>query len=208
MKNTTEPRKCIRNFVFRSHSGSDCAPVYGQWVKVPTGRIPGGLMASPISPRQRHDLPMAIRTCPESGESGGGQVHPRHCRGSQNPATCPFMPWPRPLVDERADGSHSGRGIPLQTACPEAFPRINAFAPTLEDDPKIGHRCNSSMNPTTRGARSSSMGASWERLFLRPLRLFHRQVGWRHPGRRHTRFQWKDMVGSDGQTHVRRAARH
>jgi len=117
-ENTTEPRKGIRNFVFHSHLVLICAPVYGQWVKVPTGRIPRGpdgkpnLSApAPRSPDGHPDL---------SGvwESGGAR-YILDIAADLNPATVPFMPWAKALVDERADGSHSER-IPLQTACPEA----------------------------------------------------------------------------------------
>jgi len=104
-----------------------CAPVYGQWVKVPTGRIPRGpdgkpnLSApAPRSPDGHPDL---------SGvwESGSAR-YILDIAADLKPGDVPFMPWAKALVEERADGSHSGEDPPAN-CLPRGVPRINASPP-------------------------------------------------------------------------------
>src|SRR6266566_3382069 len=109
-ENTTEPRKCIRDFVFPSHSGTDlCACLW------PVGE----------SPDRRNS------------EGAWGQAQPLRAGGAKyilniaadlKPGDVPFMPWAKSLVDQRADGSHSGEDPPAN-CLPRGVPRINASPP-------------------------------------------------------------------------------
>src|SRR6516165_8505776 len=103
------------------------APVYGQWVKVPTGGIPKGpdgkpnLSApAPRSPDGHPDL---------SGvwESGSAK-YIENIAADLKPGDVPFQPWAKALVAERADGSHSGEDPPAN-CLPRGVPRINASPP-------------------------------------------------------------------------------
>src|SRR5437867_1277840 len=95
-----------------------CAPVYGQWVKVPTGRIPRGpdgkpnLSApAPRSPDGHPDL---------SGvwESGGAK-YILDIAADLKPGDVPLCLGPRRLWSN-AQTARIRQRIPLQTACPEA----------------------------------------------------------------------------------------
>src|SRR5213083_2228929 len=88
-----------------------CTPVYGQWVRVPTGGIPKrpdgkpNLSApAPRSPDGHPDL---------SGVwESGGPKYILDIAADLKPGDVPFMPWAKALVDQRADGSHSGEVPP------------------------------------------------------------------------------------------------
>ena len=104
-----------------------CMPVYGQWVKVPTAGIPRGpdgkvnLSApAPRSPDGHPDL---------SGiwESGSAK-YIQDIAADLKPGDVPFQPWAKALVDQRADGSHSGED-PFANCLPQGVPRVNASPP-------------------------------------------------------------------------------
>jgi len=151
-----------------------CMPVYGQWAKVPTAGIPRGpdgkvnLSApAPRSPDGHPDL---------SGiwESGSAK-YIQDIAADLKPGDVPFQPWAKALVDQRADGSHSGED-PFANCLPQGVPRVNASPPPWKVIQKsdviviLYESANTwrqifldgrDMSPPTRGARSSSMGASW-----------------------------------------------
>ncbi len=169
-----------------------CAPVYGQWVKVPAGGIPKGPDGKPNlsapAPRSADGHPDLSGVW----ESGSAK-YILDIAADLKPGDVPFQPWAKALVDQRADGSHSGEDPPAN-CLPRGVPRINASPPpwrVIQKSDIIGILYESDN--------------AWRQIFLR---LFHRQMGWRYPGRRHPRLQREDMVGSDGQTHVGCAARH
>src|SRR2546425_1977270 len=104
-----------------------CAPVYGQWVKVPARGIPKGpdgklnLSApAPRSPDGHPDL---------SGvwESGGAK-YILDIAADLKPGDVPFMPLAKALVDQRAAGSHSGWDSPAN-CLPPRVPRIHGPPP-------------------------------------------------------------------------------
>jgi hypothetical protein len=104
-----------------------CAPVYAQWVKVPTGSIPRGpdgkpnlLAPAPRLPDGRPDL---------SGVwEPNGNKYVLDIAADLKPGDIPFQPWAKALVDQRADGSHSGED-PIANCLPQGVPRINAAPP-------------------------------------------------------------------------------
>src|SRR5437667_11749891 len=85
-----------------------CAPVYGQWVKVPTGGIPkrpdGKPNLSAPAPRSADGHPDLSGVW----ESGSAR-YILDIASDLKPGEVPFMPWAKALVDQRADGSHSGQ---------------------------------------------------------------------------------------------------
>ena len=97
-----------------------CAPVYGQWVKVPAGGIPKwGLDGKPnLSAPAPRTWPMVIRTCPESGNPAAPSTF-WTLRRISNPVTYHFSLGPRRLWPNAQTARIRGR-IPPQTACLEA----------------------------------------------------------------------------------------
>src|SRR5437879_11674138 len=104
-----------------------CAPVYGQWVKVPAGGMPKrpdgkpNLSApAPRSPDGHPDL---------SGvwESGSAK-YILDIAADLKPGDVPFQSWAKALVDQRADGSHSGED-PFANCLPQGVPRVSASPP-------------------------------------------------------------------------------
>ena len=94
-----------------------CAPVHGQWVKVPAGGIPKGPDGKPNlsapAPRSADGHPDLSGVW----ESGSAK-YVLDIAADLKPGDVPIQPWAKALVDQRADGSHSGEDPP-QTACPE-----------------------------------------------------------------------------------------
>src|SRR5881409_4402636 len=83
-------------------------------------------MANPTSPRRRHGCLTATRTSPASGSLGGKYI--QNIPVDLKPGDVPFQPWAKALVDQRADGSHSGED-PIANCLPQGVPRINASPP-------------------------------------------------------------------------------
>jgi len=104
-----------------------CAPVYGQWVKVPAGGIPKGPDGKPnlsaLAPRTADGHPDLSGVW----ESGGAK-YILDIASDLKPGDVPFQPWAKALVDQRADGSHSGED-PSANCLPRGVPRINASPP-------------------------------------------------------------------------------
>jgi hypothetical protein len=104
-----------------------CAPVYGQWVKVPAGGIPKGPDGKPNlsapAPRSADGHPDLSGVW----ESGSAK-YILDIAADLKPGDVPFQPWAKALVDQRADGSHSGEDPPAN-CLPRGVPRINASPP-------------------------------------------------------------------------------
>ena len=108
-------------------AGLMCAPVYGQWVKVPAGGIPKGPDGKP---NLSAPAPRSAEGHPDlSGvwESGSAK-YILDIAADLKPGDLPFQPWAKALVDQRADGSHSGEDPPAN-CLPRGVPRINASPP-------------------------------------------------------------------------------
>src|SRR5262250_2145326 len=104
-----------------------CAPVYGQWVKVPTRGIPKG---SDGKPNLAAPAPRMADGHPDlSGvwESGNNK-YILNIAADLKPGDVPFQPWAKTLVDQRADGSHSGED-PFANCLPQGVPRVSASPP-------------------------------------------------------------------------------
>ena len=103
------------------------APVFGQWVKVPTGSIPRG-------PDGKPNLSAPAPRLPDGRPDLSGIWEPNANRyvldiaADLKPGDVPFQPWAKALVDQRADGSHSGED-PIANCLPQGVPRINAAPP-------------------------------------------------------------------------------
>jgi len=104
-----------------------CAPAYGQWVKVPAGGIP---KAPDGKPNLAAPAPRSADGHPDlSGvwESGSAK-YILNIAADLKPGDVPFQPWAKALVDQRADGSHSGEDPPAN-CLPRGVPRIDASPP-------------------------------------------------------------------------------
>ena len=104
-----------------------CAPAYAQWVKLPTGSIPRGPDGKP-----NLSAPAARLADGRPDLSGiwepNGNKYVLDIAADLKPGDVPFQPWARALVDQRADGSHSGED-PIANCLPQGVPRINAAPP-------------------------------------------------------------------------------
>src|SRR6266849_3343024 len=102
-------------------------PVYGQWVKVPAGGIPKGPDGKPNlsapAPRSADGHPDLSGVW----ESGSAK-YILDIAADLKPGDVPFQPWAKALVDQRADGSHSGED-PSANCLPRGVPRIGAAPP-------------------------------------------------------------------------------
>src|SRR2546429_6868616 len=84
-----------------------CAPVYGQWVKVPARGFPRG-------PDGKPNLSAPAPRLSDGHPDLSGVWEPNGNRYAVNiardlkPEDVPFQPWARALAAERADGSRSG----------------------------------------------------------------------------------------------------
>src|SRR5262245_22040891 len=104
-----------------------CAPVYGQWVKVPTHGIPKGPDGKPnlSAPAPRSsDGPPDLSGVWESGSA----KYILDIAADLKPGDVPFQPSAKVRVDQCADGSHSGDDPP-GNCLPRAVLRINASPP-------------------------------------------------------------------------------
>jgi hypothetical protein len=103
------------------------APVHAQWVKMPAAGIPRGpdgkVNLTAPAPRLADGHPDL------SGiwESGGAK-YINNIAADLKPGDVPLQPWARTLVDQRADGSHSGED-PFANCLPQGVPRVNASPP-------------------------------------------------------------------------------
>jgi hypothetical protein len=108
-------------------AGLICAPAYGQWVKVPSGGIPKGPDGKPNlaapAPRSADGHPDLSGVW----ESGSAK-YILDIASDLKPGDVPLQPWAKALVDQRADGSHSGEDPPAN-CLPRGVPRINASPP-------------------------------------------------------------------------------
>ncbi len=103
------------------------APVYGQWVKVPTGSIPRGPDGKPNLSAPAPRLPDGRPDLSGIWEPNGNR-YVLDIAADLKPGDVPFQPWAKALVDQRADGSHSGED-PIANCLPQGVPRINAAPP-------------------------------------------------------------------------------
>ena len=105
-----------------------CAPVYGQWVKVPAGGIPRGADGKPNlsapAPRTADGQPDLSGVW----EAANGAKYVLNVAVDLKPGDVSFQPSAKALVDQRLDGSHSGED-PIANCLPQGVPRINASPP-------------------------------------------------------------------------------
>ena len=103
------------------------APLHAQWVKMPAAGIPRGpdgkVNLSAPAPR----LPDGHPDLSGIWESGGAK-YINNIAADLKPGEVPFQPWAKTLVDQRADGSHSGED-PFANCLPQGVPRVNASPP-------------------------------------------------------------------------------
>jgi hypothetical protein len=101
-------------------------PVYAQWVKIPNSipRAPDG------KPNLSAPAPRLADGHPDlSGIwEAGSNKYVLNIASDLKPGDVPFQPWAKTLVDERADGSHSGED-PFANCLPQGVPRVNASPP-------------------------------------------------------------------------------
>ena len=114
-------------------------PLYGQWVKVPTGSIPRGPDGKP---NLSVPAPKAADGHPDlSGiwESGGAK-YIQNIAADLKPGDVPFQPWAKALVDQRAERIAFGKGSVCELPAPRRS-KSQCVPATVEGDPKIGrHR--------------------------------------------------------------------
>src|SRR5215468_202815 len=104
-----------------------CAPVYGQWVKVPTRGIPKGPDGKPNLSAPPPRSPDGHPDLSGIWESGTNK-YILDLAVDLKPGEVPFQPWAKALVAERADGSHSGED-PFANCLPQGVPRVNNSPP-------------------------------------------------------------------------------
>src|ERR1700704_2692416 len=104
-----------------------CAPAYGQWVKVPAG---GVLKGPDGKPNLSAPAPRSSDGHPDlSGVwESGSTKYILDIAADLKPGDVPFQPWAKALVDQRADGSHSGED-PFANCLPQGVPRVSASPP-------------------------------------------------------------------------------
>src|SRR5262249_49186847 len=103
------------------------APVYAQWVNVPTPGIRKGPEGKPYLPRPARRSPDGRPAVSGVWESVSAK-YIVDIAADLKPGDVPFQPWAEALVDQRADGSHSGEDPPAN-CLPRGVPRINASPP-------------------------------------------------------------------------------
>ncbi|PYS56328.1 MAG: hypothetical protein DMG13_00045 [Acidobacteria bacterium] len=104
-----------------------CAPVHGQWVKVPADAIPRSPDGKPHLSAPAPRLPDGHPDLSGIWEPNGNK-YVLNLAADLQPGDVPFQPWAKTLVDQRADGSHS-REDPTANCLPQGVPRINAAPP-------------------------------------------------------------------------------
>ncbi len=102
-------------------------PAYGQWVKVPASGIPRGADGKPNLSAPAPRLPDGHPDFSGIWESGNNK-YILNIAADLKPADVPFQPWAKTLVDQRADGSHSGED-PFANCLPQGVPRVSASPP-------------------------------------------------------------------------------
>jgi hypothetical protein len=102
-------------------------PVYGQWVKVPAAGIPRGSDGKPNLSAPAPRSPDGHPDLSGIWESGTNK-YILDIAADLKPEAVPFQPWAKALVDQRADGSHSGED-PFANCLPQGVPRVNASPP-------------------------------------------------------------------------------
>ena len=102
------------------------APVHAQWVKVP-GAIPRGPDGKPNLSAPAPRLPDGHPDLSGTWEAGSNK-YVLNIAADLKPGDVPFQPWAKTLVDQRADGSHSGED-PFANCLPQGVPRVNASPP-------------------------------------------------------------------------------
>ena len=104
-----------------------CAPLHAQWVKVPAPAIPRG-------PDGKPNLSAPAPRLADGHPDLSGIWEPTNNKYVLNvaadlkPGDVPYLPWAKTLVDQRADGSHSGED-PTANCLPQGVPRIDAAPP-------------------------------------------------------------------------------
>ena len=104
-----------------------CTPVYGQWTKLPAAATPRGPDGKPNLSAPAARLPDGHPDLSGIWESGGAR-YILDIAADLKPGEVPFQPWARTLVDQRADGSHSGED-PFANCLPQGVPRVSASPP-------------------------------------------------------------------------------
>jgi len=104
-----------------------CTPVDAQWLKLPAAGIPRGADGKPdlsaAAPRSADGHP-DLSGIWESGTN----KYILNLAADLKPGDVPFQPWAKALVDQRADGSHSGED-PFANCLPQGVPRVNNSPP-------------------------------------------------------------------------------
>jgi hypothetical protein len=103
------------------------APVHAQWVKLPAGAIPRGPDGKPNLSAPAPRLPDGHPDLSGIWEAGSNK-YVLNIAADLKPVDVPFQPWAKTLVDQRADGSHSGED-PFANCLPQGVPRVNASPP-------------------------------------------------------------------------------
>jgi hypothetical protein len=104
-----------------------CMPVYGQWTKLPSAAIPRGPDGKPNLSAPAPRSPDGHADLSGIWESGGAK-YILDIATDLKPGDVSFQPWAKALVDQRADGSHSGED-PFANCLPQGVPRVNASPP-------------------------------------------------------------------------------
>src|SRR5436189_5486898 len=92
-----------------------------QWLNHPTPGIPKGPDGKPNLSAPAPRLPDGHPDLSGVWESGGGK-YINNIAADRKPGDVPFQPWAEALVDQRADGSHSGEE-PFANCLPEVVHR-------------------------------------------------------------------------------------
>src|SRR5262249_8038748 len=106
---------------------SICLPLRGQWVKIPNSSVPRGPDGKPNLSAPAPKAPDGHPDLSGVWESGSNK-YILNLAADLKPGDVPFQPWAKTLVDQRADGSHSGED-PFANCLPQGVPRVNASPP-------------------------------------------------------------------------------
>ena len=104
-----------------------CAPVHGQWEKVPSAAIPRGPDGKPNLSAPAPRLPDGHPDLSGIWEQNDGR-YTQNIAAGLKPEDVPFQPWAKSLAAQRLDGSHS-REDPPANCLPQGVPRIGASPP-------------------------------------------------------------------------------
>ncbi len=103
-----------------------CAPVHGQWKKVPPGAIPRGTDGKPNLNAPASRLPDGRPDLSGIWASTGG--YNQNLAKDLTAADVPYQSWAKALADERATGLHE-REDPDANCLPQGVPRIDGVPP-------------------------------------------------------------------------------